>query len=328
MHEPDHRGGHAVDGQADEDQGPPPDAVGQRPGKLQRDDVAHGERGQRQAGHRRTVFEGRGGVERDDGHADAEVRPAVGEAGHQRRAVGGVAPGVAEAHDRRGALGHLLAQRLGVEAHGDDQRGHDQREPVDEEWRAHSPRGHHGAEQRPEHVAQQERRAVGRRAFAADVRRRHAHDQAHRRDGEHGRADAAEGAEDQQRPVVPGDADEQGRHGDDGQAAEVGVPVADLVHQAAGRRREDEAEDGKRADHEAGGEDGDVEAAGVLRQDRGDEAEAQRDDERRADQHPDFAGNGGFRLSRSARGGRAATFLLHVSTIVPGPNRTFRALRR
>ena len=315
MHEADEPGEQAVDGEPGEDEGPPPDAVGQRAGELQGDDVADGEGGQGQPRHRRAVDEGGCGVEGDDGDADAEVGPAVGEAGHQGGAVGGVAPGLAEAHDGGGAHGHLLPQGFGVEADGDDEGRHDQGKSVDVEGRAHAPGGHGGAEERTEDVAEQERGPVGGGAFAADVRWRQADDEAHGGDGEHGGADAAECAERQQGPVVPGGGDEQGGYGDDAQAREVGAAVSGFVDEPPGRRREDESEDGKGADHEAGGEDGDVEAAGVLGQDGSDEAEAEGDDERRADQHPDFVWDRGF---RAARGSGAATVLLHVSTIDPG----------
>ena len=156
-HEADDAGEQAVDGQADEQQRAAPHAVGQAPGELQRHDVADGEGGQRETGDGRAMLERRRGEQRDDGHADAEVGPAVREGGHEHGAVGVVGPGVAEAHDRGGALRDLLPQGLGVEAHGDDDGGQHQRAAVDEERHAHAPGGHRGAEDGAEHVAQKER---------------------------------------------------------------------------------------------------------------------------------------------------------------------------
>ena len=142
-----------------------------------------------------------GGKKRQDGYADAHIDPAMGKVGGQHRAISGIAPGLLQAHGRQLILAGLFvvhARHLPP----DDKRGQRHAHAVDEKWPAEPQEGQAGTKNGAGDVTEQEGSGVGGRALAANRRRGHAHDKAHGRDGEHGRANAGQGAQGHDVPVA------------------------------------------------------------------------------------------------------------------------------
>ncbi len=285
--QPESEGGH---GEAGDRQRAATDRVRQPSRHLEAGSGADCRDRERDAGDPRTVVDGEGELGQDR-HPDPEVAPPVGEGRSQRGPVGRAPQRLPQQHGR--SLGPVRRglQAGPAQAYADHGRRDDQRRGVHEEGEPEVDRREQPPEQRTQHAADEEGAGVGRGDPAADGRWRQPHHQGHRGDREHRRAEAPEPTKDQQLPVGLGEGGGQGGHRHHEQAGEVDRSLAEPRDQGATGRGEHEPEEGEDRDDQRGCGDADIEAACVRRQDRSDQTEADRDHERRADEHPDLTGD-------------------------------------
>jgi hypothetical protein len=105
---------------------------------------------------------------------------------------------------------------------------------------------------------------------------------------EHRRADAAESAKEQQLPVRLGQSARTGGHRNDQQSDQVHGPLAEPLHQSATGGCEQQPHEGECTDDRRRRGVADAEFPGELWQSGRDDAESERDDERRGNQNPDL----------------------------------------
>ena len=96
-----------------------------------------------------------------------------------------------------------------------NQARHQQRKTVHDKRRTQTKRSQGARNDRAQQVAQQERRRVITGNTAAHVGRGETHQQTHRGDREHDRANAGHRACGQQRPIIPGEGNHKRGHGHD-----------------------------------------------------------------------------------------------------------------
>ena len=205
----------------------------------------------------------------------------------RRGPAGSRSVGIRSARGRGLPVGGL---RAGSQQHEPDDAGDGEGAGVEEEGRGERDRGEEAADRGSCHSADEEAALVEAHGAGAMCGARRAEQQRHGGDREHGRADSADAAQDQQVRVVRGDPDESARDGHDADSHGEHDSLAHQIDELAHERARDQAHEGERRDDGADLGVADTEAAHEDGQHGHDHAEADHHEERDEAENVDVAG--------------------------------------
>ena len=250
-----------------------PNGVGNAPGELQGDGVAHGVGREHVAGNSPAIGEGGLDEKRDHGDPHPKIHPPVGERGHDNGPIGGVAKRLQDSQFQPGVLG-LCHTATNVFGHGQphDEGSQGQKQPIDEEWPAEP----QDREERPqggaEDGAEEEPGGIGAGAAAPDGGRGKPHDEPHGGYGKHGGPKPGKSPKEHKMPILLSGGNEPGGDGNNEQTGDIHPAGTEFVDKFATGGGEHEPGEAERGDDGAGCNRTDTEAGGKLREDGGNES--------------------------------------------------------